>query len=69
MLVAVKVLAKILAKEVLAQLCKLVGIPSVCDKRVSEVTPLKVHYSKHFVTLDKVSGLGKGSSCQMLYTV
>lgn len=51
----VKEVAKLVAREVLVQACKFVSIPCVCDKRVSQVTHLKVHYSSHFITLDKVS--------------
>ena len=55
LLVAVKEVGKAAMVEMLGQVCRLAGIPSVCVKTVSQVTYLKAHYSNHFVTLDKVS--------------
>lgn len=57
-LAVMKVLAKFLARELLIQVCKLASIPCVCAKRVSQVTHHKVHYSQHFIILDKVSPRG-----------
>ena len=56
MLVVVKELVKLVTKQALLQLCHLLSIPSAYCKRVSQVTYLKVHYSKHFITLNKVWG-------------
>ncbi len=54
-LVVVRVVVVVVVKELLFQLCGLASIPCVCVKRVSTVTSEKVHFSKHFITLQQVN--------------
>ncbi len=51
----VKIVASTVLKELLMQLCHKMGVANVvCNKRVSELNGEKIHFSSHFIALDKV---------------
>ena len=49
-----KQLVQVLTKHTLMYICALLSVPCVYHKKVSEVKFLKAHYSKDFITLNKV---------------